>query len=540
MSKKEVKPISEADYAISRKDELTKLGYVYPSGFKTTKTLSEYRMHYTANYEIKTGERLKDLSESIAGRVKEKRIAGKKLCFYTICCGNVELQLLMDEREWESKTEFRKTNKLIKRGDIVGAIGFPGQSNRDELSLYPTELYLLSPCFKYTPREHFGVKDPETRARKRYLDLLANKKSRDVFNLRSNVMSFIRTFLNNDGFIEVQTPILSFHAGGATAKPFTTFHNDLGKEMYMRIAPELFLKKLVVGGMEKVYEIGPQFRNESMDLTHNPEFWSLEFYQAYADYLNLMDMSQVMLTKLISALFGKFEFEYTIPHSDKTIMIDLSPPFQRIDIPSKLEEFGIKFPETLDDMKTEIYRGYLETFCDEHEITCPEPKTVARLLDRLIGHYIEPLCVNPTFLIHHPSVLCSLAKCKDGDKRFTQRFELFVAGVEIANAYSELNDPVEQELRFKEQLKDKAKGDMEIPSIDKDFIEALEYGLPPTGGFGLGIDRLVMLLSNTQSIKDVILFPPMVPDDCSSVHPSIPPSSISPPEIPPLKLMKKE
>ena len=291
--------------------------------------------------------------------------------------------------------------------------------------------------------------------------------------------------------------------GGAVAKPFVTYHNDLKKDMYMRIAPELYLKQLVVGGLERVYEIGKQFRNENIDQTHQASFDSLEFYMAYADYNVMIQMCEEMLSSIVKKINGDYHLTYHVNDIDH--IIDFSPPFRKIDIMTELtEQTGIVFPT---DLTTDEARQFLDDLCHKNNIECGNPRTTCRLLDKLIGHYIEPQCSNPTFLMNHPLIMSPLAKVHRSNPQLSERFELFVAKMELANSYTELNDHIRQEKNFMIQQKDKGNGDEEIPLPDEDFIDALKYGLPPCGGFGLGIERFVMLLTNHSSIRDVIPFP---------------------------------
>ena len=312
------------------------------------------------------------------------------------------------------------------------------------------------------------------------------------------VVQNIKDYLNKMHFTEVNTPILSNQAGGANAKPFETYHNDLKSKMFLRIAPELFLKQLVVGGMERVYEIGPQFRNESADTSHNPEFISLEFYMAYTDYNQLMIIAEDLLSQLVFRIKGKYQFTY------QDTEIDFTPPFQRIDFMKELEKYIGQIPDNYESVEM---KQFLIEKCLEHNVQCSEPKTIPRLLDKLAGHFIEPQCKNPTFLINHPVIMSPLAKWNRDDKRLTERFELFANFFELCNAYTELNDPLMQRKTFEKQMQDKKDGDSEAQEIDENFINALEIGLPPTGGFGLGIERLVMLLCDKAYIRDVIAFP---------------------------------
>jgi lysyl-tRNA synthetase class 2 len=397
-------------------------------------------------------------------------------------------------------------NDLIHRGDIVGVRGFAGKSLKGELSIYALELKLLTPCLRFLPKLAFGLTDPEIRARKRYFDLIANHDVREVFITKSKIFGQIRKYLDDRGFIEVHTPILSLNAGGASAKPFVTHHNDLDQSMFLRIAPELYLKQLVVGGLNRVYELGPQFRNESIDPSHNPEFSSLEFYMAYADYNDLFTMCEELFATIVSAIHGTLKVKYKPLNRDE-ITIDFTPPYRRLDMIPELERrTGTAFPK---DLSSDSTREFLDDLCTTLHVECGAPRTTARLIDKLVSHFIEPDCQNPTFIMNQPLVMSPLAKQHRDFPQLTERFELFIAGMELANAYTELNDPQIQRLRFEEQAKAKNLGDDEAQTIDEPFLDSLEYGLPPTGGFGLGIERLDMLMTNRNTIRDVITFPPV-------------------------------
>lgn len=472
----------------------------YPYIFKTSISFPEYIKKYN---NIDIGSRIRDVLVSIAGRVLEVRNSGKNLYFYTVESDNYILQFLVDKREYSSKdSSFEDIVKIIHRGDIIGANGFVGKSIRGELSMYPTELKLLAPCLHHLPKQHFGFRDIEMRVVNRHLDLIINADSRATYTIRSKVVRCIRNYLEDLDFLEVHTPVLSSNVGGASAKPFITYHNDLKKSMYLRIAPELYLKKLIVGGFNKIYELGPQFRNESIDTTHNPEFWSLEYYMTYSDYNDLIKMCEDMLCNIIIKIKGNLKFEYN------NTTIDFTPPFKRIKIVDELESIlNVKFP--IDFSSSETFE-LLDKLCKDHNIECSEPRTNARLLDKLIGKFLESNCTNPTFLMDHPLVMSPLAKEHRDNKYLTERFELFVCGMELANAYTELNDPTIQYDRFMEQQKAKNSGDLEAQLLDASFVNALEFGMPPTAGFGMGIDRFIMLLTDRNSIRDVILFPAII------------------------------
>ncbi len=476
---------------------------MYPHKFQTTKTFPEFHQMYD---HLETGSRHHEFIECVAGRVQEKRGNGKKLAFYTVFSDGISIQYLCDKREYANQDKFKSDNELIHRGDIVGVRGFAGKSLKGELSIYVMELVLLAPCLKFLPKMAYGLKDPEIRARKRYFDLIANPDTRNVFITRSKIFKELRRYLDDRGFIEVQTPVLSLKAGGASAKPFVTHHNDLDQDMFMRIAPELHLKQLVVGGLNRVYELGPQFRNESIDSSHNPEFTSLEFYMAYADYNDLLTMCEELVASTVMSIHGKLKIKYQPLNRDE-IEIDFTPPYRRIDMIPELENLiGTKLP---DDIASSETRDMLDDLCARVGVECGSPRTTSRLIDKLVGHFIEPDCQNPTFIINHPLVMSPLAKQHRSNPQLTERFELFVAGMELANAYTELNDPQVQRRRFEDQLKARKQGDDEAQDIDEVFIDALEYGLPPTGGFGLGVERLIMLMTNKNTIRDVISFPPV-------------------------------
>lgn len=464
---------------------------VYPHKFTITQDLKILKSMY---HDIENGARLYDKKYSIAGRVQEMRAAGKNLYFLSIISANISFQIIVDKKEQEIEI-----CKDICRGDIIGIDGFIGKSLKGELSLYALNIIILSPCIKFMPKAFYGLKDHDLRARKRYLDLLSNPTSINPFIIRSNVFKDIRNYLDNLDFLEVHTPILYGQSGGAIAKPFKSFHNDMKQDMYMRIAPELFLKKLVVGGIDRVYELGPQFRNEGCDRSHNAEFYSLEFYMAYADYNDMMRIGEELIKKIVQRVYPNL----IVPYSN--LIIDFEKPFVKIDIYEELLKHIPNFHEIL--VNNDFYT--LDKICKENKIECANPRTMTRLLDKVIGHYIEPICINPTILYNHPLVMSPLAKEHRTNPVLSERFEIFVHGMELANSYTELNDPVVQRHRFEAQLKDKEQGDDEAQVVDETFIDALEYGLPPVAGFGMGIERLLMFLSGCTTIRDVIAFPLM-------------------------------
>ncbi len=475
-----------------RRDKLKKLISEGKDPFAVTKFV---RTAYTSEIKDNFGE-LENKTVTIAGRIMSKRDMGKAFfCDLQDGKGRIQLYIRIDDLGEESYNEFKKWDI----GDIIGAEGFVFRTRRGEISVHTKAVCLLAKSLLPLPEKFHGLTNQELRYRQRYVDLIMNPEVKRNFEIRSKFIKHIRDFLDDRGYIEVETPVLNTISGGASARPFITHHNTLNINMYMRIATELHLKRLIVGGMERVYEIGRIFRNEGMDTKHNPEFTTVELYQAYADYNDMMDLFEELLSSASLKLLGTYECEW---QGNK---IDLSPGWPRMTMAEAVKlHTGIDFMSLNTDEEALAAAKSLN-------IELPKEKTWGSLLYECFDQLVESKLIQPVFITQHPVEVSPLAKRNPLDPRLTERFELFICRSEMGNAFSELNDPIDQKQRFQRQAELRAKGDDEASMMDEDYVNALEYGMPPTGGLGIGVDRAVMLLTNSDSIRDVIMFPTMKP-----------------------------
>ena len=474
----------------ARRDKLSELQQTGNDPFFITKyDVDKHSTDIKDNFEKLDGK-----SVNIAGRLMSKRVMGKaSFCHVQDLTGKIQAYVARDSVGEDEYKAFKK----LDIGDIVGVTGTVFKTQTGEISIHATDVVLLSKSLKPLPEKFHGLTDTDTRYRQRYVDLIMNEDVKDTFVKRSRIITEIRKFLDGQGFIEVETPMLVSNAGGAAARPFNTHYNALDEDVKLRISLELYLKRLIVGGLERVYEIGRVFRNEGVDTRHNPEFTLMELYQAYTDYHGMMDLTENMFRYLAQTVCSST----VIPYAEA--MIDLGKPFERITMVEAIKKYsGVDFDkvETTKEAKALAKEKGIE-FEDRH--------SRGDIINLFFEEFVEEKLIQPTFVMDHPIEVSPLTKKKPGDPRYVERFELFIYGREMANAYSELNDPIDQRERFKAQEAAFAAGDEEANHTDEDFLNALEIGMPPTGGIGYGIDRLVMLLTNSPAIRDVLLFPTM-------------------------------
>ena len=477
-----------------RRDKLAELQQAGKDPFKITKfDVTHHSADIKADFDGLEGKTV-----TVAGRMMSKRIMGKaSFCNVQDLKGVIQAYVARDNIGEESYKDFKKYDV----GDIIGVTGEVFKTKTNEISIHASSVTLLSKSLQVLPEKFHGLTNTDMRYRQRYVDLIMNQEVKDTFVKRSRIISCIRRYLDNKGFIEVETPMLVSNAGGAAARPFETHFNALDEDVKLRISLELYLKRLIVGGMERVYEIGRVFRNEGLDTRHNPEFTLMELYQAYTDYYGMMDLTEDMFRYLAEEICGK----QVIPYCDAEI--DLSKPFERITMVDAVKKYAnIDFSVIKSDAEA-------KALADKLDIHYEERHKKGDILNLLFEEFVEEHLIQPTFIMDHPVEISPLTKRKPENPEYVERFELFIYGREMCNAYSELNDPIDQLARFEEQEKLIAAGDEEANHVDEDFINALNHGMPPTGGIGYGIDRLVMLLTNSPAIRDVLLFPTMKPLD---------------------------
>ncbi|GLH63863.1 MULTISPECIES: lysine--tRNA ligase [Parageobacillus] len=436
----------------------------------------------------------KQIKVAVAGRIMTKRGKGKAgFAHIQDVTGQIQIYV-REDTVGEEQYELFKTSDL---GDIIGVYGTVFKTKVGELSIKVSSYEFLTKALRPLPEKYHGLKDIEQRYRQRYLDLIMNPESKNTFITRSRIIQAMRRYLDSHGYLEVETPMMHSIAGGAAARPFITHHNALDMPLYMRIAIELHLKRLIVGGLEKVYEIGRVFRNEGISTRHNPEFTMLELYEAYADFRDIMKLTENLIAHIAQEVLGTTKIQY----GEHTV--DLTPEWKRLHMVDAIKEYvGVDFWKQMSDEEA-------RELAKEHGVEIAPHMTFGHIVNEFFEQKVEDKLIQPTFIYGHPVEISPLAKKNPDDPRFTDRFELFIVGREHANAFTELNDPIDQRERFEAQLKEREQGNDEAHEMDEDFIEALEYGMPPTGGLGIGVDRLVMLLTNSPSIRDVLLFPQM-------------------------------
>ncbi|HIB74822.1 MAG TPA: lysine--tRNA ligase [Gammaproteobacteria bacterium] len=475
-------------------DDLRSKGNAFPNNFKRNALAADLHSSYDS---FKASElEKKKVAVSVAGRIMLQRIMGKA-SFITLqdLSGQIQVYIKSDNVDEETYKEFKKWDL----GDVVGIKGKLFKTKTNELTVDAESIFLLTKSLRPLPEKHVGLVDTEQRYRKRYLDLLTNEESLMVFKTRSKLISEIRNIFHEEGYLEVETPMMQPVPGGAAARPFVTHHNALDMDLYLRVAPELYLKRLVIGGLERVFEINRNFRNEGLSTKHNPEFTMLEYYTAYADYKDQMDFMQTLLNTLAKRVLGKSVIE---TEGNK---YDLSKPFERMTLIESIVKYLGADKRKLEDRKE------LEKIAKKLNVEKIKDVSKGKLLVEIFEKGVEDKLDQPTFIEGYPKDVSPLSRTQDEDSNYVERFELFIGGREIANGFSELNDPDEQSERFKQQVEQRASGDQEAMEFDEDYVEALEYGLPPCAGVGVGIDRLVMLFTGRSSIKDVLLFPQLKP-----------------------------
>lgn len=476
-----------------RKEKLDELQKAGKNPFEVTKyDIENYSKQIKDNYE-----EYEQKDVSVAGRIIAKRIMGKaSFCTIQDCQGKIQSYVSINDLGEESYKQF----KTYDMGDIIGIKGFVFKTRTEEISIHAKEVKLLTKSLRPLPEKFHGLKDMDLRYRQRYVDLIVNPEVKDTFVLRSKIIKEIRKFMDEKGYMEVETPMLTTVATGDAARPFITHHNTLDLQMYLRIAPELNLKRLIVGGFDKVFEIGKNFRNEGMDIKHNPEFTNMELYSAYEDYNDMMDMAEQLISTVATNVLGSSKITY------QGTEIDLTPAWRRITMIDAIKEVtGIDFNTVKTDEEA-------QALAKEKGVEYEEIKnTRGHIINEFFETFVEETLIQPTFIMDYPVEVSPLTKRKKDNPSLVERFELFIGGREYGNAYSELNDPIDQYERFVKQVEAKEKGDEEAGGMDEDFVNALEIGLPPTGGLGIGLDRLIMLLTDSASIRDVLFFPTMKP-----------------------------
>ena len=491
-------PVDHIEQRYAKLERIGELGFEqYPHNFEVRDKIRDLVEAHSES----SGEVLEqaEIAVQTAGRLVSLRVHGKA-GFGHLSGGGERIQIYV--RQDRVGEKLYELYRLLDVGDFIGVKGVLARTRTGELTVFVDELSFLAKALQPLPEKWHGLSDVEIRYRQRYLDLIANQKIREIFVKRSKLISELRRFLEGQGYLEVETPMMQAVPGGAVAKPFKTFHEALGIPLFLRIAPELYLKRLVVGGFDRVFEINRNFRNEGISTQHNPEFTMLEFYQAYSDYNDLMDLTEKMLTAAVQAVTGGTQSEF------RDNRIDFGQ-YQRYSLVESIQHFweGDQPPSDEDLGDTDSLKGLLSSL----NVSFREDDGWGKLLGTLFETVVEPKLIQPTFIYDFPVELSPLSKRKESDPRFVERFEMFAGGLELANAYSELNDPEEQYRRFEQQLGERAKGDLEAHEMDEDYVKALRYGMPPTAGEGIGIDRLTMILTNSNSIREVILFPHLRP-----------------------------